>query len=62
MAEENREWHRFAVFPSSYAAGQCRARIAKAYREFEFLAVRVPDISQSALYGRWTGEKPRGLL
>lgn len=62
MAEENREWHRFAVFPSSMSAGQTKGRVAKAYREFEFLAVRVPDISQSALYGRWTGEKPRGLL
>lgn len=58
MAEGDREWHRFAIFPSSMAAGQTRTRVAKAYREFEFKAVWVPEVSQSAIYGRWTGKRP----
>ena len=62
MAEGDRDWHRFAVFPSSIAAGQTRGRVAKAYREFEFRAVRVPEISQSALYGRWVGKRAEGQL
>ena len=62
VAEGDRDWYRFAIFPSSMAAAQCRARIAKAYPEFEFKAVRVAEIGQSALYRRWTGKRPAGQL
>lgn len=62
MAEGDRDWHRFAVFPSSMAAAQTKGRVAKAYREFEFQAVRVPEIGQSALYGRWLGKSRNGQL
>lgn len=61
MAEGERDWHRIAIFPSSMAAGQTRGRLTKAYREFEFQAVRVPEISQSAIYVKWTGAKPGPL-
>lgn len=61
MAEGEKSWHRIAVFPSSMGAGQTRTRLAKEYREFEFKAVRVPEISQSAIYVRWTGEKATTL-
>jgi hypothetical protein len=61
MAEGSKDWHRIALFPSSMAAGQNRGRIAKAYREFEFRAVRVAEISQSAIYVRWLGRKPGQL-
>ena len=62
VAEGDRDWHRFAIFPGAQAASQCRARIAKAYPEMEFKAVRVAEIGQSALYGRWTGKRPAGQL
>ena len=62
VAEGDRSWHRFAIFPSSMAAAQNKGRVAKAYREFEFKAVRVAEIGQSALYGRWTGKRPAGQL
>lgn len=62
MAAGSRDWHRFAIFPSSMGAAQVRTRVAKAFREFEFKSVRVPDIGQSALYGRWNGKRPAGQL
>ena len=62
VAEGDRDWHRFAIFPSSMAAAQTKGRVAKAYPEFVFKAVRVAEIGQSALYGRWTGKRPSGQL
>lgn len=61
MAEDLRDWHRIAVFPSSMAAGQTKGRLARRYREFDFRAVRVPEISQSAIYVRWVGKREAQL-
>jgi hypothetical protein len=58
MAEGDRAWHRLAVFPSSMGASQTCGRLRKAYpREWEWRAVKVAEVGQSALYVRWLGEK-----
>lgn len=63
MAEGDKAWHRLAVFPSSMGASQTCGRMRKAYpREWEWLAVKVPEVGQSALYVRWLGAKPGGQL
>ena len=62
MAEGDRSWHRFAVFPTGQGAAQTRARVAKAYREFEFKSVRIKELGQSALSGRWNGTTRKGQL
>lgn len=56
MAEENREWHRVVIFPKPGSAGYVKGRLAKLYpREWEWKAVRLDDVGQSAIYVRWRG-------
>lgn len=63
MAADERDWHRLAVLPSTAGAGHARARMAKAYgaKEWEFVAARLDEVDQSALYVRWLGVKGRQL-
>jgi hypothetical protein len=55
MAAGERDWHRIALYPKARAAAPNKGRLAKAYGEFEWRAVRLPEVDQSAIYVRWTG-------
>lgn len=56
-ATANPKWHRLALFPSPRSAAYTAVQLRKHYSktEWEFRAVSVPDVGQSALYVRWLG-------
>ena len=58
MADANEDWHRIALYPKAHAAAPNKGRLAKAYGEFEWRAVRLPEVDQSAIYVRWLGQAP----
>ncbi|MFP5376920.1 MAG: hypothetical protein ACLGIO_09090 [Acidimicrobiia bacterium] len=59
MAEGRTKWQRLAIHPSARGAGQLVGAFRKAYppSEWEFKAVAIPEVGQSAVYVRWLGEK-----
>jgi len=55
VAKGSGEWWRLGVFPSRTAAAHMAGRLRKRHSstEWQFEAVSVPEVGQSALYARW---------
>lgn len=61
MADGKTTWHRLAVHPSSRGGAFLAVALRKAFprSEWEFKAVSLAEVGQSAVYVRWLGTEKK---